>query len=126
MPILLAVGVFIMANIKKYTTLSQDVYAHAGSIVEQAIGGVRTVYAFSLQQRFAQMYDQRLVGAEKSDAKRGVVFGLGAGGFFFALYSIYGTLAPLPPPFSLSKSIQVLRFGMVPAWLSKASSRAPM
>lgn len=90
MPILLIVGVFIMMNIKKYTTLSQDVYAHAGSIVEQAIGGIRTVYAFSLQKRFADLYDARLVGAENSDAKRGVVFGLGAGGFFFALYSIYG------------------------------------
>lgn len=90
MPILLGVGVFIMINIKKYTTLSQDVYAHAGSIVEQAIGGIRTVYAFSLQQRFAQLYDHRLIDAERSDAQRGVVFGFGAGGFFFALYSIYG------------------------------------
>jgi hypothetical protein len=96
MPILLGVGVFIMANIKKYTTLSQDVYAHAGSVVEQAFGGIRTVYAFSLQQRFAEMYDTRLVDAEKSDAKRGVVFGFGAGGFFFALYSIYGKALASP------------------------------
>jgi ABC transporter transmembrane region len=90
MPILLVVGVFIMMTIKKYTTLSQDVYAHAGSIAEQAIGGVRTVYAFSLQKRFAELYDSRLIHAERSDAKRGVAFGFGVGCFFMVLYGIYG------------------------------------
>lgn len=90
MPILLGVGVFIMANIKKYTTLSQDVYAHAGRVVEQAISGIRTVYSFSLQARFSEIYNQRLEGAERCDAKRGVIFGFGAGTFFFSLYSIYG------------------------------------
>lgn len=92
MPILMGVGIFMMLNIKKYTAVSQDVYAHAGSIVEQAIGGIRTVYSFSLQQRFAALYNTRLLAAERSDAKRGVILGFGVGGFFFALYSIYGTL----------------------------------
>lgn len=53
--------------------------------------GIRTVYSFSLQQRFQNLYNHRLEGAERCDAKRGIIFGFGAGTFFFSLYSIYGT-----------------------------------
>eukprot|EP00026_Physarum_polycephalum_P001240 Phypoly_transcript_01241.p2 GENE.Phypoly_transcript_01241~~Phypoly_transcript_01241.p2 ORF type:complete len:571 (+),score=92.86 Phypoly_transcript_01241:219-1715(+) len=90
MPVMGLVGMFMMKSLKKYTSKSQIAYAHAGSIVEQAFGGIRTVYAFSLQERFCRIFDTRLAVSEESDAKRGVAIGFGAGGFVFTLYSMYG------------------------------------
>lgn len=44
MPVMALVGMFMMRSIKKYTSKSQDAYSQAGAIVEQAFGGIRTVY----------------------------------------------------------------------------------
>lgn len=43
-PILTIVGIVALGSVKKYQQISQDVYAHAGSIAEQAFSGIRTVY----------------------------------------------------------------------------------
>lgn len=98
-----------MANIKRQQTISQDVYAMAGAVAEQALSGVRTVYvlyicafipnsflltifryAFSLQKRFEQLYDTKLRASLSADTRKGIMFGMGIGGIFCCLYMIYG------------------------------------
>lgn len=61
--------------ITKFTLNVQDAYADAGSIVEQAVSGLRTVYAFTLQERFAQLYEKALVKARIAGIRRGVFLG---------------------------------------------------
>ncbi len=114
MPIMVSIGGSVISTVKKYTTKAQEVYAHAGVVAEQAFSGIRTLYyspisfplslllicspfsitsfryAFSLQDRFCELYNSRLVFAERSEARRGLVYGMGIGSYFFVQYSIYG------------------------------------
>ncbi|KAI8086529.1 P-loop containing nucleoside triphosphate hydrolase protein [Halteromyces radiatus] len=71
---------------KKYTQLAQDRYASAGAIAEQAFSGIRTVSAFSLQNRFFKRYDDELVHARDTGLKRGMAMGFGAGTLFFVTF----------------------------------------
>ncbi|KAG2221529.1 hypothetical protein INT45_004523 [Circinella minor] len=73
----------------KLTEKSQDTYAHAGSIAEQAFAGIRTIYSFSLQSRFSARYDKELDKACAIGCKRGVVLGLQIGIFMFVVFSTY-------------------------------------
>ena len=73
----------------KLTAKSQDTYAHAGSIAEQAFAGIRTVYSFSLQGRFSSRYDKELDKACAIGCKRGVVLGVQIGLFMFVIFSTY-------------------------------------
>lgn len=50
-------GGIMMIFLTKFMTGGQDAYADAGKIAEQALGGIKTVYAFSLQRRFQAKYD---------------------------------------------------------------------
>lgn len=106
LPLSTFIGVVVVGQIKKYTSRAQSVYARAGAVVEQAFSGIRTVYAFSLQERFAKMYDDRLVDAERFEVsayfnvlflthkktRRGLVYGTGFGLYFGIQYCVYGTL----------------------------------
>ncbi|ORZ10103.1 P-loop containing nucleoside triphosphate hydrolase protein [Absidia repens] len=75
-------GVFTM----KYTILSQDRYAAAGAIVEQAFSGIRTVSSFSLQNRFFKRYDEELIHARDAGIMRGNSLGYGLGALFFVIF----------------------------------------
>ncbi|KAI8056326.1 P-loop containing nucleoside triphosphate hydrolase protein [Gilbertella persicaria] len=90
LPVLAGVGGAMGFFITKYTLKSQDSYAEAGSIAEQVFSGIRTVYSFSLQNRFADLYEKKLVKAMDVGIKRGQVLGFGFGGFMFTLFSTYG------------------------------------
>jgi ATP-binding cassette subfamily B (MDR/TAP) protein 1 len=89
-PIMAAVGGLMGYFITKYTLRSQDEYAEAGTIAEQVFSGIRTIYAFSLQERFAGRYETRLEGALRAGVKRGTILGLGFGIFMFVLFATYG------------------------------------
>lgn len=88
MPIMAISGRLMMVAVMRAHTRGQTVYAQAGEIAEQALGGVRTVYAFSLQKRFVDRYNAMLRNAFSSDIQKKVAFGLGIGFFFFSLFSI--------------------------------------
>jgi ABC-type multidrug transport system fused ATPase/permease subunit len=77
-----SMGIFTM----KYTVLSQDKYAFAGAVAEQAFSGIRTVSAFSLQDRFFKKYDAELIHARDAGLMRGNVLGYGLGILFFVIY----------------------------------------
>ncbi|KAI8374849.1 putative ABC transporter protein [Blakeslea trispora] len=90
LPVLMGVGAAMGHFITKYTLKAQDSYADAGSVAEQVFSGIRTVYAFSLQDRFAKLYEAKLVKAMNTGIKRGFVTGVGFGSFMFTLLSVYG------------------------------------
>ncbi|KAL9552554.1 hypothetical protein MBANPS3_003717 [Mucor bainieri] len=89
-PLMGLVGGGIDYFITKYTLRAQDSYAHAGSVAEQVFAGIRTVYSFSLQKRFADLYEIRLEKAMKDGVKRGLALGIGFGVFMFILFGTYG------------------------------------
>ncbi|KAG1472412.1 hypothetical protein G6F56_001552 [Rhizopus delemar] len=88
-PLLAGTGAAMGYFITKYTLKSQDAYAEAGSVAEQVFSGIRTVYSFSLQNRFAELYSNRLENAMKTGIRRGQVLGFGFGGFMFVLFCTY-------------------------------------
>ncbi|KAI8149541.1 P-loop containing nucleoside triphosphate hydrolase protein [Fennellomyces sp. T-0311] len=90
MPVLAACGGAIGYFITKFTLQTQDSYAEAGAIAEQVFAGIRTVYAFSLQDRFARRYEEKLVKAREVGMKRGIYLGIGFGIFLFVLFATYG------------------------------------
>ena len=80
-----AMGYFIMTSTLKV----QDAYADAGTVAEQVFAGIRTVYAFTLQNRFSKIYESKLVKARQAGIRRGYIMGFGVGGFLFVLFGIY-------------------------------------
>jgi ATP-binding cassette subfamily B (MDR/TAP) protein 1 len=87
---MMAAGGVMGHLITKYTLESQDKYAEAGSIVEQCFSSIRTIYSFSLQERFSERYEHKLDKALVSGIKRGKASGLGLGVFMLALFCKYG------------------------------------
>ncbi|KAI8143268.1 putative ABC transporter protein [Fennellomyces sp. T-0311] len=88
-PFMAIVGGAVAYFYTKYTKVAQDTYAQAGSIAEQVFGGIRTVYAFSLQDRFSQRYDVELEKACATGIRRGLILGIQIGAFIFTLFCTY-------------------------------------
>ncbi|KAI9271642.1 P-loop containing nucleoside triphosphate hydrolase protein [Phascolomyces articulosus] len=80
---------FIIAFVKGGDLLAQDMYAHAGSIAEQVFSGIRTVYAFSLQDRFSKSYDRELDKVCATGVRRGLFMGVQTAAFIFVLFYTY-------------------------------------
>lgn len=90
LPLMGICGGLMGKYISKYSIKAQDAYADAGSIAEQAFAGIRTVFSFTLQNRFADRYDVELERAYKVGRKRGLVTAIGFGFFMFILFATYG------------------------------------
>ncbi|KAI8986438.1 putative ABC transporter protein, partial [Pilobolus umbonatus] len=89
-PLMAGAGGAMGYLITKFTLRTQDAYAEAGSVAEQVFSGIRTVYSFSLQDRFATLYENKLEGAAKAGILRGKALGFGFGTFMFILFGTYG------------------------------------
>jgi ABC-type multidrug transport system fused ATPase/permease subunit len=90
LPLLVTTGATMARYITKYTGLSQQSYAEAGSIAEQAFQSIRTVYAFSLQSRFSARYAVKLEEACKVGVKRGITMGTGFATFMLLQFCGFG------------------------------------
>ncbi|KAH8552424.1 P-loop containing nucleoside triphosphate hydrolase protein [Umbelopsis sp. PMI_123] len=90
LPLMAVVGMLVTSGMRKFTGKIQDSYADGGAIVEQAIAGIRTVYTFSLQNRFSVLYKEQVHKAYLVGRRRAVTLGLGFGVFMFLLFSSYG------------------------------------
>ncbi|KAI8882790.1 hypothetical protein K501DRAFT_323826 [Backusella circina FSU 941] len=89
-PVMMIAGVIMGHFTTKYTLESQNNYAEAGSISEQVFSGIRTVYSFSLQERFSEIYEHKLDKAFRAGVKRGNALGCGFGIFLFSVFAAYG------------------------------------
>ncbi|KAI7875712.1 p-glycoprotein [Lichtheimia hyalospora FSU 10163] len=54
----------------------QDAYGDAGSVAQQVFDNIRTVYSYSLQHRFINMYKAHLIKARQAGVHRGLYGGL--------------------------------------------------
>nr|GMD08275.1 ABC transporter B family member 9-like [Ipomoea batatas] len=68
----------------------QVAYAKAGNVVEQTIGGIRTVASFNGEKRAIDKYDGELNVAYKSTIQLGLASGFGLGTILLVLFSSYG------------------------------------
>ncbi|KAI8806223.1 P-loop containing nucleoside triphosphate hydrolase protein [Cladochytrium replicatum] len=89
LPIMGIVGTIMVTLITKFVRQGQDSYADAGAVAEQVIAGIRTVFSFSLQKRFAQKYQAQLDKAHANDVKKGLALSGGFGAFMLTIFSTY-------------------------------------
>ncbi|KAJ3220825.1 (ABC) transporter, partial [Chytriomyces hyalinus] len=89
-PVMATVGLVMFSTLTKLTARGQNAYAEAGAVAEQVISGIRTIYSFSLQARFAVKYDQKLAKAEAADRAGGLTRGIGFGSFMLVMFCTYG------------------------------------
>eukprot|EP01117_Protostelium_nocturnum_P020650 TRINITY_DN93_c0_g1_i2.p1 TRINITY_DN93_c0_g1~~TRINITY_DN93_c0_g1_i2.p1 ORF type:complete len:1279 (-),score=509.25 TRINITY_DN93_c0_g1_i2:186-4022(-) len=89
-PIMAIVGGGMMTFVTRFMTGGQNAYADAGAVAEEAIGGVRTVYSFSLQERFQKRYEALLDKAKVHNIKAGFIMGLGFGTLMFVMFCSFG------------------------------------
>ncbi|KAJ3053245.1 Multidrug resistance protein 1 [Rhizophlyctis rosea] len=88
-PLLIFNGYAIIRVQAHMTKKSGDAYARAASVAEQALTGIRTVYAFSLQQRFVKRYADSLEEVRDADRRKGMIAGWAIGVFNCLLLLIF-------------------------------------
>ncbi|ESQ55972.1 hypothetical protein EUTSA_v10024241mg [Eutrema salsugineum] len=89
-PLIVAVGAIAALTMSKMVGSGQAAYAEAGNVVDQAVGGIRTVVAFTGEKQAIDKYNRKLEIAYKSTVKQGLISGLGMGVMLFVTFSSYG------------------------------------
>ncbi|XP_020570809.1 ABC transporter B family member 11-like [Phalaenopsis equestris] len=82
-------GAVLSIVLSKMSSNEQKSYAKASEIVEQTIGSIRTVAAYTGENIAVQKYKKALNGAYISCIYEGLASGFGAGLVFFLNYSSY-------------------------------------
>ncbi|KAJ3034165.1 Multidrug resistance protein 1 [Rhizophlyctis rosea] len=89
LPLLVFTGFIIVRVDSRMTKRSSDAFVFASSVAEQALSGIRTVCAFSLQRRFVLRYGDSLKNVEQADRKKAHASGLAMGVFNCVLFLIF-------------------------------------
>ncbi|EFH44464.1 hypothetical protein ARALYDRAFT_355242 [Arabidopsis lyrata subsp. lyrata] len=89
-PLIVAVGATMALTMSKMVGNRQAAYGEAGNVVEQAVGAIRTVAAFTGEKQAIEKYNKKLEIAYKTTVKQGLVSGLGLGAMLFVIFSSYG------------------------------------
>ncbi|CAM6129698.1 unnamed protein product [Calypogeia fissa] len=90
---LIGVAGFGYAYARTYTTArTAEAYAEAGTIAEQAIGQVRTVYSFVSESKFVKAYNATLETTVMYGKRGGLAMGFTMGFTFAVLYPSYALL----------------------------------
>ncbi|XP_019190190.1 PREDICTED: ABC transporter B family member 9-like [Ipomoea nil] len=89
-PALVIAGGFMALLMSKMSSRGQVAYAQAGNVVEQTIGGIRTVASFTGEKRAIDQYDSKLQIAYKSTVQQGMASGIGLGVILLIVFSTYG------------------------------------
>ncbi|KAK9474340.1 P-loop containing nucleoside triphosphate hydrolase protein [Dipodascopsis tothii] len=72
----------------KYQVRAQDGYSVGSTVAEEAIGSVRNVQAFGIQERMARVYDRFLVVTEKWSTRAGIAVGVMNGTMYLCSFSV--------------------------------------
>ncbi|XP_006644296.1 ABC transporter B family member 4-like [Oryza brachyantha] len=83
-------GAIMSRLIAKRSTHMQLKYGDAGIVVEQTIGSIRTVVAFSGEKKAINTYNMLIKKAYESGLQQGVINGLGLGSIILIFFSSYG------------------------------------
>jgi ABC-type multidrug transport system fused ATPase/permease subunit len=78
-PLLMAGGAFFGKILSEASTSGQTAYAKAGGVAEEVLGGIRTIVAFSSEDRSADRYRDKLDESLKTGIRKGHYIGLGLG-----------------------------------------------
>ncbi|XP_019168033.1 PREDICTED: ABC transporter B family member 9-like [Ipomoea nil] len=89
-PALVITGGSMALLVSKMSSRGQVAYSQAGNVVEQTIGGIRTVASFTGEQRAINKYDEKLQIAYKSTVQQGLASGIGLGVILLVVFSTYG------------------------------------
>ena len=72
-----------------FTTHEQKQYAGAGSVAEEVLSSIRTVFAFSGEEKEVERYSQKLRSATRLGTRKGFFTGILTGLLFFLLFAMY-------------------------------------
>ncbi|XP_075169480.1 multi drug resistance 49 [Haematobia irritans] len=87
---LIIVSTALVAKIQSSLTEKElKAYSGAGSVAEEVLGGIRTVFAFSGERKEQNRFAERLLPAEVVGRKKGLYSGIGAGTMWFIIYCCY-------------------------------------
>ncbi|CAG7827122.1 unnamed protein product [Allacma fusca] len=86
----LAIAAGVVTTIQsKLAATEQSAYAKAGTVAEEALTNIRTVMAFSGQEKEIERYEKGLTFAQKAGKKRGAISGMGMGLIWLIMYGTY-------------------------------------
>ncbi|KAG5875736.1 hypothetical protein JTB14_010724 [Gonioctena quinquepunctata] len=85
---LIALGIVAFLT-TKFAKKELDAYGSAGSIAEEVLSSIRTVVAFSGQEKEMERYDKNLVFARKNNIKRTMLSAIGMSFLWFLIYASY-------------------------------------
>ncbi|KAG0349436.1 hypothetical protein BG005_010971, partial [Podila minutissima] len=88
-PLMAVCGAFMAKYATQSSVEGQGSYAKAGGLAEQAIGSIRTVFAFNGQKRELQKFSVNLDAAYKEGVKKAWATGLGMGSFMLIMFLGY-------------------------------------
>eukprot|EP00727_Mastigamoeba_balamuthi_P009542 m51a1_g521 hypothetical protein (1324) ;mRNA; r:334642-338749 len=89
-PVLVAVVAALMSVFRGLVSKAQVFYGRAGQVAEEALGSVRTVYAFGMQRSVLGKYEENLAVAQRMGTKKGLSLAISYGALLFVLFSSYG------------------------------------
>ncbi|KAJ6343832.1 hypothetical protein OIU76_005556 [Salix suchowensis] len=88
-PLLVLAGASMALFISKMAARGQNAYAEAANVVEQTIGGIRTVASFTGEKKAINIYNQLLVIAYRSGVQEGIFSGFGVGVVMLIVFCSY-------------------------------------
>ncbi|KAJ3017420.1 ATP-binding cassette, sub-B (MDR TAP), member 4 [Thoreauomyces humboldtii] len=89
MPLLVGSGYLIVKCESVMVSRSGVAFGEATAVADSALSGIRTVFSFSLQERFTQKYDERLQQVRGLDVRKGVASGFASGLFQAIIFLIF-------------------------------------
>lgn len=89
LPVIMLCGAFMGISITKYSKQALDHVASAGTLAEEAISSIRTVYAFNSQSALAGLFNVHISKAVAAGLKTGITTAIGLGSMFWTIYSAY-------------------------------------
>ncbi|RXK39840.1 ATP-binding cassette, subfamily B (MDR/TAP), member 1 [Tremella mesenterica] len=87
--VLMASGTYMMMVMTKYSTISLEAIAKAGSLAEEIIGSIRTVHAFSTGSTLRQRFDGHIQSSRRAGRSDALVESAGVGVMIFSIWSAY-------------------------------------
>lgn len=86
----LTIGAFLQHKAQfGFTTKADEMYIDATQTATEAIGSIRTIAAFSLQDSIAELYQRAMIGPEKAIQKRASTSGAGFGFSQFIQFTVF-------------------------------------
>ncbi|KAL1200674.1 ABC transporter B family member 9 [Cardamine amara subsp. amara] len=89
-PLIVIAGGAMSMIMSKMAGRGQVAYAEAGNVVEQTVGAIRTVVAFTGEKQATEKYERKLEIAYKTMVQQGLISGLGLGTMLAVIFCSYG------------------------------------